>query len=580
MLTCASLTDPDDAVDVPCDPSCVDTPTRPLVLVLPLTLVLAPVTDPPALTSALDDDTDPVLTDPRELWKPLDPLEDPREFVLRMLDEPCDVPKVLRDPCDVPRVLKDPCDVPWLLKDPRESVPRVLNDPCGVPCVLRDPCDVPEVLNDPCDVPCVLRDPCDDPRVLNDPREPVPKVLNDPCDAPWEEEIGPLDREESEAVLLREPREPEVDPPTLELDVAPEAGSVDPRIVLEKLPLTPVEEEEEEEEKEEEAESFSPRREVERLLKGCTPLPSLTSPPTRTTPAENPGILKGTLVVCRETGWREVDAAWVLGRGLENACDGAAWVEVKRGDVVGLPGWRVEKLAWLVGRSGCLVVMVDGCEGGKAEGWLAGNDGCLVMIVVGCVGCLVGTGTMEETPVPNSRPVSAVESPDTLLMLTPTLLLPPLAPATLPAPSLCEGVKEAAAEPGDGPPSTLFASTKAPPLKRDEPASPVVLPVVDRTPSREGLPEEPRTPPVPEKEEEEPEKKDAEEEEVEGAKDEEESKEDEEGEEVKDEDPKEVEEDPKEDSWVKEEEEPREEGGVTDEESVLALLSVPREREF
>lgn len=111
-------------------------------------------------------------------------------------------------------------------------------------------------------------------------------------------------------------------------------------------------------------------------------------------------------------------------------------------------------------------------------------------------------------------------------------------------------------------------------------ASRAALPVVDLTPSREGLVEEaPRTPPAPEKEAEEPEEKDEEEEEVEGAKDEEESKVEGEGEEVKDVEPKEVEEEPKEVAWVKEEVEPREEG-VTDEESVLVLESVPRDKEF
>ena len=109
------------------------------------------------------------------------------------------------------------------------------------------------------------------------------------------------------------------------------------------------------------------------------------------------------------------------------------------------------------------------------------------------------------------------------------------------------------------------------------PASPGALPVVDLTPSREGLMDEvPRAPSAPEKEEEEPEEK----EEVEGAEDEEESKEEEEGDEVKEEDPKEVEEEPKEDAWVKEEDEPKEEGGVTDVESVLVLVCVPRDREF
>lgn len=107
-------------------------------------------------------------------------------------------------------------------------------------------------------------------------------------------------------------------------------------------------------------------------------LPSLTSPPTLATPDENPGILKGILVVCRVTGWREVGAGWLLGRGLENvgcrldsrprgADTGESRVGVNRGGVVGLPGWlgvkgdwRVEKLGWLVGRAGCLVVIVDG----------------------------------------------------------------------------------------------------------------------------------------------------------------------------------------------------------------------------
>ena len=76
---------------------------------------------------------------------------------------------------------------------------------------------------------------------------------------PKEEETDPLDPE-PEAVLLRVPREPDADPPTPEPVVAPDAESVGPRIVLEKLPdpreepalpLTPDEEEEEEEEDEE-----------------------------------------------------------------------------------------------------------------------------------------------------------------------------------------------------------------------------------------------------------------------------------------------------------------------------------------
>lgn len=54
----------------------------------------------------------------------------------------------------------------------------------------------------------------------------------------------------------------------------------------------------------------------------------------------------------------------------------------------------------------------------------------------------------------------------------PAPTLAPLSTFTFPAPpetpSRCEGEKDAAAEPGEGPPLTLFAGTNPPPLNLDE----------------------------------------------------------------------------------------------------------------
>lgn len=90
-------------------------------------------------------------------------------------------------------------------------------------------------------------------------------------------------------------------------------------------------------------------------------------------------------------------------------------------------------------------------------------------------GCLVGTGTLEEIPSPEPWPVCVSDLPDRLLAWTSTLAPPkppPLSAFTLPAlpetPSLCEGENDAAAEPGKGPPLTLFEGTNPPPLNLEE----------------------------------------------------------------------------------------------------------------
>lgn len=117
-------------------------------------------------------------------------------------------------------------------------------------------------------------------------------------------------------------------------------------------------------------------------------------------------------------------------------------------------------------KPGRLVVKAAGCCDEKPA------DAVEEVVVNVVPGCRVGTGTLEEIPDPDEWPVCVSELPDRLLTLprppTPAPLFSFTFAAPPETPSRCEGEKDAAAEPGDGPPLTLFEGTNPPPLNLDE----------------------------------------------------------------------------------------------------------------